>query len=75
MRVFEHDGRLFMTIPGQGEAELFATAPLVFTVKVQAGVTVVFQTTDGIVTGVDVTLGRQKLTALKRARERALLFR
>lgn len=75
MRVFEHDGRLFMTIPGQGEAELFATAPLVFTVKVQAGVTVVFQTTDGIVTGVDVTLGRQKLTALKRARERALLVR
>ncbi len=63
-RVFEHERRLFMSIPGQGEAELFATGPLTFSVKVQAGVSVVFQADpSGSVTGVTVTLGRQTIVA------------
>jgi hypothetical protein len=66
-RVFEHDGRLFMSIPGQGEAELFATDPLTFTVKVEAGVTIAFETGgDGRVTGVDVTIGQQTIAARRR---------
>ena len=61
-RVFEHDGRLFVSIPGQGEAELFATSPLTFVVKVEAGITVVFQADqDGAITAVAVTMGRQTM--------------
>ena len=56
------DRRLFVSMPGQGEAELFAIAPLQFTVKSQGGVTVQFQSAaDGAVTGVEVTIGPQKL--------------
>ena len=70
-RVFEHENRLFVSMPGQGEAELFAVAPLVFTIKVQAGVTVQFQSApDGAVTGVEVTIGRQKFTGKRQARLR-----
>ncbi|MBK9240174.1 MAG: serine hydrolase [Acidobacteria bacterium] len=67
-RVFEYNDRLFMSIPGQGEAELFATAPSIFTLKVERGVTVVFQSGgDGVVTGVEVTIGRQKIVAVRKS--------
>ena len=66
-RVFEHDGRLFMSIPGQGEAELFAIDPLTFTVKVEAGVTIAFEARrDGRVTGVKVTIGPRTISARRR---------
>ena len=66
-RVFEHDGRLFMSIPGQGEAELFATGPLTFTVKVEAGVTVVFTAgQDGRAGDVQVSIGPHKIRAVRR---------
>jgi CubicO group peptidase (beta-lactamase class C family) len=66
-RVFLHDRRLFMTIPGQGEAELFATDPATFTIKVQSGVVVRFELMpDGAVAGVEVTIGRQKIQAVRR---------
>lgn len=66
-RVFEHEGRLFMSVPGQGEAELFATAADTFTIRVQRGVVVVFQTAPGgAVTGVHVTIGRQNIEAVRR---------
>jgi hypothetical protein len=55
-----------MTIPGQGEAELFATGPLTFTIKVQAGVAVVFDAgPDGAVTGVRVTLDGRTMSGGK----------
>ena len=66
-RVFDHDGRLFMSIPRQGEAELFATGPSTFTIKVESGVTVDFESgADGDVTGVMVTLGPQKIHGVRK---------
>jgi CubicO group peptidase (beta-lactamase class C family) len=66
-RVFEYEGRLFMSSPGQGEAELFATSASTFTIKVERGVTVVFQSgTDGAVTAAEVTIGRQKIAATRK---------
>jgi hypothetical protein len=66
-RVFAHEGRLFMSIPGQGEAEIFATGPLTFTIKAQAGVAITFQSSaDRRITGVEVTIGDQKIQAVRR---------
>jgi CubicO group peptidase (beta-lactamase class C family) len=65
-RVFEHEGRLFMSVPKQGEAELFATAPLDFTILVQPGVRVVFQAdAGGVVSGAEITIGRQVIKATR----------
>jgi CubicO group peptidase (beta-lactamase class C family) len=67
IRTFVHDRRLFMSVPGLGEAELFATGPLSFTVKVQPGVAVTFQAMpDGKVAGVLVLAGGQRIEAAKR---------
>ena len=67
VRVFLHEGRLFMSIPGQGEAELFATGTSTFTVKVQAGIVVVFaMDSTGPASAVQVTIGRQRIEAVRR---------
>jgi CubicO group peptidase (beta-lactamase class C family) len=67
IRVFLFEGRLFANVPGQGEAELFATAPLEFTIKVQAGVSVVFRADGaGAITGVALSIGPQKIEATRR---------
>jgi CubicO group peptidase (beta-lactamase class C family) len=67
VRVFLHEGRLFMNVPGQGEAELFAIGSSTFTVKVAAGVRVTFQTEgSGPATAVTIALGRQLLEATRR---------
>jgi CubicO group peptidase (beta-lactamase class C family) len=66
-RVFEYSDRLFMSIPGQGEAELFATGASTFTIKVAPGVVVAFDSgAGGAVTGVQVTIGRETLRAVRR---------
>ena len=66
-RVFVHDGRLFMNVPGQGEAELLALTETEFTIAPVAGVKVVFQRgSDGTVSHVDVTIGSQQMRGAKR---------
>lgn len=65
-QVFEHEARLFISIPGQGEAELFRTGESTFTILVQPGVSVEFQSAGAAVTGVVVTIGRQKIEAVRR---------
>jgi hypothetical protein len=42
-RVFLHEGRLFAFMPGQGEAELFATSPTEFFVRVDPTAVVRFE--------------------------------
>lgn len=60
-RVFQHEGRLFMFFPGQGEGELFALSPTEFTLLVESGVTIRFDVKDGAATGVTVTMGSQTM--------------
>lgn len=62
--VFLYDGRLFMDVPGEGEAQLFALGPSQFMLRVVGGVDIRFQRADdGRVTGVALTLGSEKLEA------------
>ena len=66
-RVFLHNDRLFMNVPGKGEAELLALTDTEFTIAPVAGVKVVFQRgTDGVVSLVDVTIGSQQMRGAKR---------
>jgi CubicO group peptidase (beta-lactamase class C family) len=70
-RVFEHEGRLFVSMPGQGEAELFATSPLTFIVKVQAGISVAFESdATGAAIAVNVTMGPQTMVGRRLPRVR-----
>jgi CubicO group peptidase (beta-lactamase class C family) len=67
VRVFLFDGRLFINVPGEGEAEMFALSPLEFTIRVQPGVGIRFETdASGTVTGVALRLGRQEMRAPRR---------
>jgi CubicO group peptidase (beta-lactamase class C family) len=67
VRVFLYDGRLFMNLPGQGEAELFATGPLSFAVRVAAGVSVQFrEDSAGRISGVVIALGPKKIEGVRR---------
>ncbi len=66
MRVFTVEGRLFMNVPGRGEAELFALSTTEFTIRVQPGVSVVFEPdANGVVTHVLVRLGEERMRARK----------
>ncbi len=57
-RVFEHEGRLFMSLPGEGEAEIFPTGDGRFTVRVQPGIRVTFDLpAEGPATRVTVAIG------------------
>jgi CubicO group peptidase (beta-lactamase class C family) len=67
LRVFLFDGRPFINVPGLGEAELFGLSPLEFTIRVQAGVGIRFETdASGTVTGVILRLGSQEMRARRR---------
>jgi CubicO group peptidase (beta-lactamase class C family) len=67
VRVFEFDDRLFMNVPGRGEAELFAITPLDFTIRVQEGVAIRFESDPaGSVNAVILRLGSQELRARRR---------
>jgi len=62
--VFIEDGRLFASMPGRGEAELFATSPTDFFVRVDAGTTIHFDLDDaGVAARVRVTIGGKELVA------------
>lgn len=67
VRVFLHDGRAFINVPGEGEAEMYALTADEFTIRVQAGVGIRFESdADGSVTGVVLTLGPQTMRARRR---------
>jgi CubicO group peptidase (beta-lactamase class C family) len=56
-RVFLHDGRLFGNFPGLGEAELYALSPTQFTLLVETGFTITFDTdASGSITGMTTTM-------------------
>jgi 3-mercaptopyruvate sulfurtransferase SseA/CubicO group peptidase (beta-lactamase class C family) len=64
IRVFAEGSRLFVSVPGQGEAELFARARNEFTIKVVPGVTVRFdEDAGGRITGLAAQLGPQRIAA------------
>jgi hypothetical protein len=65
-RVFMHDDRLFMFMPGEGEAEVFAVAPDEYTVRVVSGVSIVFEPQSGPVTGLTVRMGGRTMRAAKK---------
>jgi len=69
VRVFYFEDRLFMHVPGRGEAEMFALSDTEFTIQVVSGVHITFDrdTDDGRL-AVNLTLGPQKLRAVKRTR-------
>ena len=64
--MFRYRNRPFVSVPGQGEAELFALAETVFTIRVVPGVKVVFKDEGGNVTGVRIELGRQAIEGRRR---------
>ncbi len=64
--VFLHHGRLFMDVPGEGEAELFALAPDDFTLRVVGGVHVRFERDDtGRGSAVVLTLGPRTMRGVR----------
>jgi CubicO group peptidase (beta-lactamase class C family) len=66
IRVFLYRNRPFVSVPGQGEAELFALAETEFTIQVVPGVRVAFRDEGGRVTGVRIELGRQAIEGRRR---------
>ena len=67
IRVFVHLQRLFINVPGHGEAELFATSSATFAVLVVPGATVNFTNRpDGSVARLTLTLGRQVIERIRR---------
>lgn len=60
-RVFLHDGRLYASVPGRGEAELFALSPTEFFVRVDPSARIRFE--DG---AVRVTIDGRELVAMKK---------
>jgi len=66
-RVFVFDGRLFLSAPGEGEAELSAVSPLSFVVRSQPGIAVRFTTNaDGSIAGAEIQIGARTLKAPRR---------
>jgi CubicO group peptidase (beta-lactamase class C family) len=65
-RVFTEGRRLFMSVPGRGEAELFALSPLAFTIKVVPGVTITFIDEANRIAGVRIVLGRETVDARRK---------
>lgn len=67
IRVFLHGDRLFANVPGQGEAELFATSATRFVALVQPGASVEFIAgPDGRAQSLRLTLGRDVIEAARR---------
>ncbi len=67
-RIFLHDGRPYIFVPGEGEAELFATADGAYTIQVVSGVTIhPVRSEEGEVTAIVLRLGEREMRAEKRA--------
>jgi hypothetical protein len=62
--VFVADGRLFASMPGRGEAELFSTSAADFFVRVDAATKIHFDLVPGgMASAVHVVIGGKELTA------------
>lgn len=69
-RVFVHDGRPFAFMPGEGEAELFATEEGKITVRVVTGVEIEpVRNETGVVTGLVIRLGPEEIRAWRTGAE------
>jgi CubicO group peptidase (beta-lactamase class C family) len=67
IRVFLFEGRPFINVPGEGEAEMYAVSPLEFVLRVEPGVRIRFEEdTAGNVTGIVLHLGGREMRAAKR---------
>jgi CubicO group peptidase (beta-lactamase class C family) len=67
VRVFMFDGRLFINVPGEGEAEMYAVSPLEFVLRVEPGVRVRFEAdAGGNIAGIVLRLGEREMRAPKR---------
>jgi CubicO group peptidase (beta-lactamase class C family) len=66
VRVFMFRGRPFVSVPGQGEAELFALSGREFTIRVVSGVRVSFIGENDGVAGIRLQLGRQMIEGRRR---------
>ena len=64
--VFLFEGRAFLSVPGEGDGELFLRPDGTFTVRVVEGVTIRFdEEAAGEVRGLELTLGGNKMTATR----------
>jgi CubicO group peptidase (beta-lactamase class C family) len=67
IRIFEHEGRLFINVPGEGEAEMFATDEDAFFLPGVPGVSIALsRQPDGTVEALNLIIGSQRLTAARR---------
>lgn len=67
IRVFLFEGRPFINVPGEGEAEMYAVSPLDFVLRVEPGVRIRFETdAAGNVAGIVLRLGEREMRAPKR---------
>lgn len=67
VRVFMYEGRLFINVPGEGEAELFAVSRDEYVIRVAAGVTVRFdRSPDGAVSEAVLRLGSREMRGRRR---------
>lgn len=64
IRVFEHEQRLFVNVPGEGEAEMLAISPDEFILPAVPGVAITFSRAGGgEATALTLTIGTQRLHA------------
>jgi CubicO group peptidase (beta-lactamase class C family) len=68
-RIFVHEGRLFAFMPGKGEAELFATSPRDFYVRVDPTSRIRFDEAEGRITAVRVTMRGKEMIGRRVAPE------
>lgn len=66
VRVFVFRGKPFVSVPGQGEAELCALSDREFTIRVVSGVTVAFIGESDTISGIRLQLGRQVIEGRRR---------
>jgi CubicO group peptidase (beta-lactamase class C family) len=67
IRVFLFEGRPFINVPGEGEAEMYAVSPAEFVLRVEPGVRIRFEEdAEGNVAGIVLRLGGREMRAPKR---------
>jgi CubicO group peptidase (beta-lactamase class C family) len=67
IRVFLFEGRPFINVPGEGEAEMYAVSPVEFVLRVEPGVRIRFEEhPEGNVAGIVLRLGEREMRAPKR---------
>ena len=65
--IFEHDRRLFINVPGEGEAEMFAEGPNAFFLPAVPGVRITLdRNAMDAVSGLALVIGRERIVARRR---------